>query len=163
MAMMNAKQYRDSLAKRKPLKVYLDGKLLANPLEHPYIKTSMNSVALTYELAHDPEHLQVMTAKSTLTGETINRFCHLHQSTGDLVDKVRMQRLLGQRSGTCFQRCVGLDALNAVFAVTFDMDKKLGTRYHERFRKFALAIEKNDWIVDGAMTDVKGDRSKRPA
>ncbi len=125
MAMMNAQQYRDSLAKRKPLKVYLDGKLLAKPLDHPYIRTSMNSVALTYELAHDPEHRQLMTVKSALTGETINRFCHLHQSTADLISKVRMQRLLGQRCGICVQRCVGLDALNAVFATTFDMDRKL--------------------------------------
>jgi 4-hydroxybutyryl-CoA dehydratase/vinylacetyl-CoA-Delta-isomerase len=163
MPMMNAKQYRESLARRRPLKVYLDGKLLADPLEHPYIRTSMNTVALTYEMAHDPEHRKVMTAKSALTGETINRFCHLHQSTGDLIDKVRMQRLLGQRCGTCFQRCVGMDALNAVFAVTFDMDRELGTGYHVRFRKFAVAMEQNDWIVDGAMTDVKGDRSKRPA
>jgi 4-hydroxybutyryl-CoA dehydratase/vinylacetyl-CoA-Delta-isomerase len=163
MTMMNAQQYRDSLAKRKPLKVYLDGKLLADPLAHPYIKTSMNTVALTYALAHDAEHQPLMTAKSALTGETINRFCHLHQSTDDLVSKVRMQRLLGQRCGTCFQRCVGLDALNAVFATTFDMDKKLGTGYHARFRKFAIAMEQNDWTVDGAMTDVKGDRGKRPA
>ena len=163
MAMMNAQQYRDSLAQRKPLKVYLDGKLLADPLAHPYIKTSMNSVALTYALAQDPEHKQLMTAKSALTGATINRFCHLHQSTDDLMAKVRMQRLLGQRCGTCFQRCVGLDALNAVFATTFDMDKQLGTGYHARFRKFAIAMEQNDWIVDGAMTDVKGDRAKRPA
>ena len=163
MALMNAQQYRDSLAKRKPLKVYLDGKLLADPLAHPYIKASMNSVALTYELAHDPEYRQLMTAKSALSGETVNRFCHLHQSTNDLIAKVRMQRLLGQRCGTCFQRCVGLDALNAVFAVTYDMDQKLGTGYHARFRKFAIAMEQNDWIVDGAMTDVKGDRGKRPA
>ena len=163
MVMMNARQYRDSLARRKPLKVYLDGRLLADPLAHPYIRTSMNTVALTYELAHDPEHRNLMTAKSALTGETINRFCHLHQSTEDLINKVRMQRLLGQRCGTCFQRCVGLDALNAVFATTFDMDRRLGTVYHARFRKFALAMERNDWIVDGAMTDVKGDRGKRPS
>ena len=144
MAMMNAEQYRESLAKRKPLKVYLDGKLLDKPLEHPYIKTSMNTVALTYEMAQDPEHRQLMTAKSALSGETINRFCHLHQSTDDLIAKVRMQRLLGQRCGTCFQRCVGLDALNAMFATTFDMDQALGTAYHARFKKFALAMEQND-------------------
>jgi len=163
MVMMNAEQYRASLAKRKPMKVYLDGKRLADPLAHPFIQTSMNTVALTYELAHSAEHKPLMTVKSALTGETINRFCHLHQSTDDLIGKVRMQRLLGQRCGTCFQRCVGLDALNALFATTFEMDRKLGTDYHARFRNFALAMERNDWTVDGAMTDVKGDRSKRPA
>ena len=163
MPMMNAQQYRDSLARRRPMKVYLDGKRLEDPLAHPYIKTSMNTVALTYQLAHDPEYKTLMSAKSSLTGQTINRFCHLHQGTDDLIDKVRMQRVLGQHCGTCFQRCVGWDALNAVFATTFDMDQKLGTAYHGRFKKFALAMEQNDWIVDGAMTDVKGDRGRRPA
>ena len=133
MALMNAQQYRDSLTRRKPLKVYLGGELLAHPMEHPNVKASVNSVALTYELAHDPEQKHLLTVKSALTGETINRFCHLHQSTEDLMDKVRMQRLLGQRCGTCFQRCVGMDALNATWSVTFDMDKKLGNKYHERF------------------------------
>jgi 4-hydroxybutyryl-CoA dehydratase/vinylacetyl-CoA-Delta-isomerase len=162
MALMNAEQYRESLARRRPMKVYIDGKLIEHPLEHPYVKTSVRTVGLTYELAHDPEHKHLTTATSKLTGETINRFCHLHQSTDDLMRKVRMQRLLGQRCGTCFQRCVGWDALNAVWSVTFEMDQKLGTSYHERFKAFALAMEQNDWIVDGAMTDVKGDRSKRP-
>ncbi len=162
MATMNARQYRASLARRKPMKIYLDGKLLDDPLEHPYVKAAVNAVALTYELAQDPELKPLLTAKSALTGKTINRFCHLHQSAQDLVDKVRMQRLLGQRCGTCFQRCVGLDALNAVFATTFDMDAKLGTSYHQRLRQFALAMETNDWVVDGAMTDVKGDRGRRP-
>lgn len=163
MPLMNAEQYRQSLRSRKRLKVYLDGELLDNPLSHPYIKASMNSVALTYELAaNSPEYQSLMTAKSSLTGELINRFCHLHQSTEDLMNKVRMQRLLGQRCGTCFQRCVGMDALNALWSTTYNIDKKFGTQYHERFRCFALEMQKNDWIVDGAMTDPKGDRGKRP-
>jgi 4-hydroxybutyryl-CoA dehydratase/vinylacetyl-CoA-Delta-isomerase len=163
MSLMNAQQYRESLARRKPLTVYLGGEKLANPIEHPSIKASINSVALTYQLASEPEHQALMTATSALSGKKINRFCHLHQSTDDLMSKVRMQRLLGQRCGTCFQRCVGMDALNSVWSTTFDMDKKLGTKYHERFKKFALEMEENDWIVDGAMTDPKGDRGKRPA
>ena len=35
-----------------------------------------------------------MTATSHLTGEKINRFTHIHQSTDDLIKKVKMQRLL---------------------------------------------------------------------
>jgi len=56
-------------------------------------------------------------------GKKINRFCHLHQSTEDLVKKVKMQRLLGQQTAACFQRCVGMDAINAVDSTTFEMDK----------------------------------------
>ena len=39
-----------------------------------------------------------MTATSSLTGHKINRFTHLHQSTEDLINKVKMQRLLGQKT-----------------------------------------------------------------
>ena len=92
-----------------------------------------------------------------------NRFTHIHQSTEDLVNKVKMQRLLGQKTASCFQRCVGMDALNAVFSTTYEIDEKYGTRYHENFKKFLTFVQDNDLTVDGAMTDPKGDRSKAPS
>jgi 4-hydroxybutyryl-CoA dehydratase/vinylacetyl-CoA-Delta-isomerase len=74
-----------------------------------------------------------------------------------------MMRLLGQKTGTCFQRCVGLDAMNALYVTTFDMDKKLGTKYHENFKKFLQYVQDNDLMPAGAMTDPRGDRSLRPS
>ncbi|SEP34929.1 4-hydroxyphenylacetate 3-hydroxylase family protein [Propionispora vibrioides] len=162
MALKTPEQYEESLRKLK-LKVYLQGELVENPVDHPIIRPSMNSVKKTYELAQKPEYADLMTAVSHLTGEKVNRFCHLHQSTGDLVNKVKMQRLLGQQTAACFQRCVGMDAINAVDSVTFEMDQKLGTNYHERFNQFLLKMQQEDWTVDGAMTDPKGDRSLAPS
>ena len=94
MALKTAEQYEESLRKMK-FKVYLLGELVKNPVDNPIIRPSMNSVKMTYALAQNPQHEDLMTAKSHLTGEKINRFCHLHQSTEDLVKKVKMQRLLG--------------------------------------------------------------------
>jgi 4-hydroxybutyryl-CoA dehydratase / vinylacetyl-CoA-Delta-isomerase len=161
MPLKTAAQYEESLRILK-LKVYLMGEQIKNPVDHPIIRPSMNSVKMTYALAHDLQHEDLMTATSHLTGQKINRFCHLHQNTSDLIKKVKMQRLLGQKTGACFQRCVGMDAINAVDSVTFEMDEKLGTQYHERFLKFLLMIQANDLTVDGAMTDPKGDRSLPP-
>src|SRR5271157_2181196 len=161
MALKTAEQYEESLRKMN-FKVYLLGELIKNPVDNPIIRPSMNSVKMTYALAQDPQHEDLMTAKSHLTGEKINRFCHLHQSTDDLIKKVKMQRLLGQKTASCFQRCVGMDAINAVDSVTFEMDKKLGTKYHERFTKFLKMIQEQDLTVDGAMTDPKGDRGLPP-
>jgi 4-hydroxybutyryl-CoA dehydratase/vinylacetyl-CoA-Delta-isomerase len=163
MTLMNGKEYVESLRKRRPLRVFSQGEAITDPVDHPLIKPSIRSVALTYDLAHDKDHAEVATAKSALTGQCINRFCHLHQSCADLQKKITMQRELGRRSGTCFQRCVGMDAFNAVFAVTFDIDKKYGGDYHRRFTEYMKRVEEHDWTVDGAMTDVKGDRSKRPS
>lgn len=162
MAFKTGEQYEESLRKLN-FKVYLQGELVENTVDHPIIKPSMNSVKMTYELAQDPQYEELMTATSHLTGKKINRFCHLHQSADDLVKKVKMQRLLGQKTAACFQRCVGMDAINAVDSVTFEMDKKLGTTYHERFTKFLLQMQEEDWTVDGAMTDPKGDRGLSPS
>ncbi|MHA1762261.1 MAG: 4-hydroxyphenylacetate 3-hydroxylase family protein [Promethearchaeota archaeon] len=103
-----------------------------------------------------------MTTRSHLTGEIINRFTHIHQSTEDLIKKVKMLRLLGQHTACCFQRCVGFDAANALYSVTYEIDKKHGTEYHERFKKYLMEVQNQDLIVAGTMTDTKGDRSKRP-
>jgi 4-hydroxybutyryl-CoA dehydratase/vinylacetyl-CoA-Delta-isomerase len=162
MALKTGEQYVESIRKLN-LKIYLQGELVKNPVDHPIIRPSLNSVKMTYDLARDPLYEELMTATSHLTGKKVNRFCHLHQSTDDLIKKVKMQRLLGQKTAACFQRCVGMDAINAVDSVTFEMDKKLGTDYRKRFLKFLEKMQEEDWTVDGAMTDPKGDRSLSPS
>jgi len=163
MVLMTGEEYIESLRERGPLTIYLMGEKIKNPVDHPIIRASINSIVLTYGLAHIPEYQEIMTAKSVLTGNTINRFCHLHTGVEDLQNKVKMLRLLGQRCGTCFQRCVGMDALNAVYLTTYDIDKEEGTNYHQRFIEYVKMIELKDWVIDGCMTDPKGDRSKRPS
>ena len=163
MVLMTGEEYIESLRARKPLNIYFMGERVENPIDHPIIRASLNSIALTYDLVHHPEHRNIMTAKSILTGNTINRFCHLHKGIEDLQKKVRMLRLLGQSCGTCFQRCVGMDALNAVYLTTYDIDNEHGTEYHQRFVDYVKMAEDKDWVIDGCMTDPKGDRSKKPS
>ncbi|MBT9131855.1 4-hydroxybutyryl-CoA dehydratase [candidate division NPL-UPA2 bacterium Unc8] len=159
--MITSEQYLDSLRKLKA-KVYLFGKKVDDVVDNPIIRPSINSAAKTYELAQNPRYEALMTARSNLTGKKINRFTHLHQSTTDLIEKVKMQRLMGQKTAACFQRCPGLDAFNAVDSVTREMDDELHMEYHKRFRDFLKYVQEKDLVVDGAMTDPKGDRSKRP-
>lgn len=159
---MTKEQYIESL-RQLNMKVYFMGELIENPVDHPMIRPSLNSVAVTYELAEQEAYKDLMTATSNLTGKTINRFCHLHQSTEDLVKKVKMQRLMGQKTASCFQRCVGLDAFNAIYSTTYEMDEEYGTDYHKRFIEYMKFVQEKDYTVDGAMTDPKGDRSLAPS
>ncbi|MGI6211862.1 MAG: 4-hydroxyphenylacetate 3-hydroxylase family protein [Anaerovoracaceae bacterium] len=161
MTMMTGDQYIESLRKMNT-RVYMFGEKVENWVDHPIIRPSINSVAMTYDLALDPEYEDLMTATSHLTGKKINRFTNIHQSPDDLVKKVKMQRLLGQKTGSCFQRCVGMDAFNAVYSTTYEIDEKYGTSYHQNFKKFMEMVQEKDLVVDGAMTDPKGDRSKAP-
>jgi 4-hydroxybutyryl-CoA dehydratase/vinylacetyl-CoA-Delta-isomerase len=154
-------EYIESLRKLK-LEVYLLGERVKNPVDHPMIRPSLNSVAMTYRVAGEKETEALSTAVSHLSGKKINRFTAIHQSPEDLVNKVKMQRLLGQKTASCFQRCVGMDAMNALYSTTFETDEKYRTSYHARFREFLRRVQEEDLVVDGAMTDVKGDRSLRP-
>ena len=162
MALMTKDAYLESL-KRMKKRIFLFGEEVDDYVNHPIIRPSINACAMTYELAGQPEYEELMTATSSLTGERINRFTHLHQSAEDLVKKVKMQRLLGQKTACCFQRCVGFDGFNAVDSVTYDMDEQKGTDYNQRFREYLKRVQENDWVVDGAMTDVKGNRRLAPA
>ena len=162
MTLMTGEQYIESLRKLNT-RVYMFGEKVDNWVDHPMIRPSINCVAMTYDLAHDPRYEDLMTVTSSLTGKKINRFGHLHQSAEDLKNKVKMQRLLGQKTASCFQRCVGMDAFNAVFSTTFETDEACGTNYHENFKKFLTMVQEEDLTVDGAMTDPKGDRGKSPS
>jgi len=161
MALMTGQEYIESIRKMK-MQVYMFGEKVESPVDNPILRPSLNSVRMTYDLAQMPEHEDLMTAVSPFTGAKVNRFTHIHQNAEDLVKKVKMQRLLGQKTASCFQRCVGMDAFNAVYSTTFETDKKYGTSYHENFKKFMIDVQEDDLTVDGAMTDPKGDRSKAP-
>ena len=153
-------EYIQSLRGRN-LKIYLFGELVKEPVDHPMIRPSINAVAETYDLALREESLA--SADSSITGLKVSRFLHIAESVQDLVLQNKMQRKLGQNTGTCFQRCVGMDALNALHSITFDIDEKHGTHYHKRFLDFVRMVQEQNFVIGGAMTDPKGDRSKGPA
>ncbi len=161
MALMTGEQYVESMRKMN-LQVYMFGEKIENPVDNPILRPSLNSVKATYDAAQDPETEDLMTVVSPYTGEKVNRFTHIHQSTTDLMNKVKMQRMLGQKTAACFQRCVGMDAFNATFSTTYEIDQKYGTSYHKNFVEFLKYCQTNDWTVDGAMTDPKGDRGLAP-
>jgi 4-hydroxybutyryl-CoA dehydratase/vinylacetyl-CoA-Delta-isomerase len=130
---------------------------------HPLVRPSLRAVAVTYDCARDEELGPLFRVYSPLIHGEVNRFTHLHQSADDLVNKVLMQRHCGNRTGCCFQRCVGMDAANAAFSVTHECDQAHATDYHRRFRDYWAWVQREDLVVDGAMTDPKGDRGKRPS
>ncbi|MFA9422570.1 MAG: 4-hydroxyphenylacetate 3-hydroxylase family protein [Sedimentibacter sp.] len=162
MALMTGEQYLESI-KKMNMQIYMFGEKIENSINNPMLRPSLNSVKATYDLAQLPEYEDLMTATSSITGQKINRFTHIHQSTEDLVKKVKMLRLLGGKTASCFQRCVGMDAFNSVYSTTYEIDKAYGTNYHEEFVKYMKYVQEGDLTVDGAMTDPKGDRSLSPS
>ena len=72
----------------------------------------------------------------------MNRFLHIAESPEDLVLQNKMQRKLGQLTGTCFQRCVGMDTISVLHSVTYDIDQKHKTPYHSRYLAFVKQAQR---------------------
>ena len=162
MKIRTRQDYIQSLNERHPV-IYYNGQKVEDRTTHPAFLPHINSAAKTYELALMPEHEDLLTTTSNITGKKINRFTHIHQSVDDLIKKVQMLRVIAHETASCFQRCVGFDALNTLYMTTFEIDEKCGTQYFNRFLKYLEKIQEENFMLVGGMTDPKGDRSKRPS
>ncbi len=160
--MRTKEQYIEGLRKMRR-NIYVDGNKIDRDDELQM--DCINTIGLTFECAAKPEYEDLCTATSHLTGEKINRFCHIHQNTDDLHKKQDMTRALCQLTGGCIQRCMGIDAANALYAVTYEADKQNSgnTEYHKNFKRWLERFQKEDLVGCCAQTDVKGDRMKRPS
>jgi 4-hydroxybutyryl-CoA dehydratase/vinylacetyl-CoA-Delta-isomerase len=161
MAIKTAEEYRERVSKLKP-RLFMGGKKVENLTDHPITKGVIDATARVYELTTDPQHADIMTAESHLTGETISRALHIHQSRDDLQRRLDMARLSSQKLGTCNYRCPGNEMLPSLAATTWEMDRDGGTDYHQRFNEYLKFAQKDDLVVSGSVTDPKMDRSKRP-
>lgn len=163
MPVRTREEYLASLRKMRP-NVYKFGELIEDVVSHPATKKTVESHARAFDAAHDPEREDLFTTISSFSGEKIARFTSLMKNMGDVIANSRMKRQCYRQTGTCTGGlCVGWNAMNVMWAVTYEMDKDLGTDYQERLKKWIIHAQENSLVVAGALTDAKGDRSKPPS
>jgi len=158
--MRTSREYVSDLSKLKP-NLYIGGDRVGRG--DPRIQPGVRVMSVTFDLAQEPQWEGVLTATSHLTGDTINRFTHIPQTSYDLIEKQKMVRLLAQRVGGCIQRCMGMDAIIALSVATKEMDDEYGTEYNRRFLDYLRWYQEKDMAAACAQTDMKGDRLKRPS
>lgn len=157
--MKNFTDYVNRLNKMRP-NIYVGGTRIRR--DDPILEPAINIIKVTFDAAQNPALAPLVVTASHLTGENINRFTNVHRSIEDLLKKQEMTRRLCHICGGCIQRCMGNDALNAMGVVSKEIDEAKGTEYHKNFLKFLGYFQKNNLVGNGAQTDVKGDRSRRP-
>ena len=160
--MRTKQQYIDNLLKLNK-NLYYQGDRVGR--DHEDLEQGIEVIGQTFDAASDPETAELCTTVSHLTGQKINRFCHIHQTTEDLHRKQDMTRALCRKVGYCIGRCMGIDATNAVNAISFEADKMAPgeTNYHQNFLNWLKNFQEKDQVGSCAQTDVKGERLKRPS
>ncbi len=157
--MRTFEEYKERLVQLRP-NIYIGGDSIGR--DDPRVIAGMNVIAMTYDAQQDPELKNLITVKSHLSGQEINRYTHVPQNTEDLLAKQKLTRKLCGLCGGCIQRCMANDTISAISIVTREMDDDLGTDYHKKFLKYLQYYQDNDLCGNAAQTDIKGDRSKRP-
>ena len=141
MGLKTFDDYYNRLKKMEP-NLYLGSEKIKRTDER--LQGGIRVIRETFDRAHDVEYEALCTATSHLDDQKINRFCHIHQSMDDLLSKQQMTRALCHRVGGCIQRCMGIDALNALSVITYEMDEVLATDYDKRFRAYLKYFQEND-------------------
>ena len=159
--LMSGDDFRESLRRYKP-RVFLDGQQVASVADERGFGPGINAIALTYDYALQSKYAPVMTAVQHTSGKVVNRLSHINTSSGDLLNKLEAVRLVCQETG-CAQRYLTHDALNAIGQVSARIDDARGTTENTaRFLNYLHRVQDQDLTLGVAMTDAKGDRSKRP-
>ncbi|WP_076867193.1 4-hydroxyphenylacetate 3-hydroxylase family protein [Bradyrhizobium mercantei] len=158
--LMTAADYRESLRRYRP-RVFVNGEAVASVADEPLLAPGVAGVGVTYDFAHRAEHAPIMTARQATSGKTVNRMLHINESSQDLLYKLEAVRLVCRTSG-CAQRYLTHDALNGLYQATRLTDDRHGTDYSQRFLNYLHEVQDQDLTLGVAMTDAKGDRSKRP-
>lgn len=160
-SLMSGQDYRESLRRYTP-RVFVDGRQVDSVADERAFQPGINAVALTYDFALQDRYAPLMTAVQHTSGRTVNRLSHLNTSSGDLLNKLEAVRLICQETG-CAQRYLTHDAVNAIAQVSARIDDARGTTEHtDRFHHYLHRIQDQDLTLGVAMTDAKGDRSRRP-
>jgi len=79
--MRTKEQYIEGLRKMKR-NLYFNGSQIDRDDEEQL--PALNVMGFTFEAPNIPELRDLCTVRSHLSGETINRFCHVHQNPEDL-------------------------------------------------------------------------------
>jgi len=158
---MNAEEYRESLKRYHPV-VYVDGERVECVADDERFAPGVRALGVSYDYALRPELAPLMLANDRLTGRRVNRMLHINSDSGDLLNKLEAVRLLCQETG-CAQRYLVHDAMNALYQVCARLDAETRDKTHvERFSAYLDHVQQNDLAIGIAMTDAKGDRSRRP-
>lgn len=162
MAIRTKEEYIESLRRQKPT-AYMSGEKVRNIVDHPLFKGGINNIGLAYDVCNDPKYQDLATVDSPLIKEKVSRWNHIVENEQDAMARVKLLRQMGNYLASCTYRCITADTLCTAWVVTYEIDKKYGTSYHQNVVNMVKEIQKNDLVLGPALIDAKGDRSVRPS
>ena len=160
MALRTVEEYRQGL--RDGRRVYIMGRPVEDVTEDPYIKVGVETGAFDYQAAHDPAFKDMVVIQDPETGEGVSRYFEVPDFPEAVSRRFDLVRTMAQENDTAlpFIKDVGTDLINGLTAVANLMGNE---DYKKRIHQYRWHCARNDLSMSGAVTDVKGDRSRTPS
>jgi aromatic ring hydroxylase len=157
MPLRSPQQYLESL--RDGRRVYYRGQRVEDVTTHPVIGVAARHAATDYEMAEDEAYRDLAVV------DGLSRYYVAPQTPDDLLARSRLIEQSTRLGATLVVliKEIGTDALFGLSIVAAEMDRRLGTSYGERVRRFHERCAAEDLALAVAQTDVKGDRALGPA
>jgi 4-hydroxybutyryl-CoA dehydratase/vinylacetyl-CoA-Delta-isomerase len=161
MPLKSKQQYLESI-RALGVEAHMLGNRIPDVTKNGFTRMALEGIGKIYELSKNPDYSPTLTKRGN-DGSVTSAYCSIHGSREDLINRVRVARLICQQTGVCTaSRCCGWDALNALWHTTYEMDAHLGTEYHKRLQRYIAIVQRKDLACAGALTDSKGIRSLKP-
>ncbi|WP_051350998.1 4-hydroxyphenylacetate 3-hydroxylase N-terminal domain-containing protein [Sulfobacillus thermosulfidooxidans] len=144
-------------------RVFYRGELVEDVTAHPVLGKAIRHAAVDFRMAHDPAYRSLAVVSEG--HDSFSRYYSIPQTAMDLKRRRDLIAEGTRLGGTVVPLIheIGTDALFGLLEVLPDVDVRYGTHYTERVRNFWTKARNHDWALAVAQTDVKGDRSRRPA
>src|SRR5690242_14596297 len=163
MGLRTPEEYVESLRRQHP-EVWVRGERVESVADYPLFASTLACWGTWLcRAAQLPELRETMLAGPDLNGEECHVFWHMAGSPDELIQNLWAARRLSERSPLSGYASIGRDELQALLIVTHDVDRDRGTGYHERVVEYVKRFQREQLMTAAAVTDVKGDRSRRPA
>jgi 4-hydroxybutyryl-CoA dehydratase/vinylacetyl-CoA-Delta-isomerase len=159
MGLRTAAQFLDDL--RDDREVYYRGERVKNVSEHPELSLAVRHASIDFELSEDPRLRELTTYSEPGEGEC-SAFYRVPRSAEDLTRRSHLIETATARGGTLVTliKEIGTDAL---FSLMWLLSEAGETEGFNRLKDFHQKARRGDLALAVAQTDVKGDRSRRPA
>lgn len=161
MGLRTPEQYLESIRDNREL--YYRGERVRDVTEHPVLKVGVQTCAKDFWISEQSQYRDLAVVQ--VDGEPVSRYFVPPRSSEDLLKR---QELIQLSSRLClgqapFAKEVGTDGLNALTVVALQVDRQFGTEYARRVAAYREYLQEDDLAIALAMTDVKGDRGRRPS
>jgi len=140
--------------------IYLDGKLVEKPMDHPAFKPIYKTAAALYDFQSSNQEL--MTVTSPVTGNQVSRHWHIPTTRDELIKRGAAHTAMAEQSCGFFGRSP--DAVGSIWAgmaANIDFFKQDNEARANAVREYFEYIRDKDLFLTFTIVNPQGDRSKK--